>query len=221
MYLKPEASFVERRQSVGDKTGATSKKRVYRFKITLEGIRPPIWRRIMVPEGYSFWDLHVAIQDAMGWFDCHLHEFRIVNPKNGFPENIGIPDDVGFSDDEILPGWRNKIKGYFTAGSRKAEYVYDFGDDWRHVVELEGMFPAEPDVKYPCCLKGKRACPPEDCGGEWGYAEFLEKIPDPDHEERKELLAWLGREFDPEHFNPDEVEFSDPAERFRIAFQGE
>lgn len=206
---------------MGDKTGTTSKKKVYQFKITLKGIRPPIWRRIQVPEGYSFWDLHVAVQDAMGWFDCHLHEFRIVNPKNGFMENIGIPDDDGFSDDEILPGWKKKIKSYFTAGNRKAEYVYDFGDDWRHAVDLEGMFPAEVGLKYPCCLKGKRACPPEDCGGEWGYAEFLEKILDPDHEEREDLIAWVGGEFDPEHFDPGEVEFSDPAERFRIAFQGD
>lgn len=192
--------------------------KVCQFKISLKGIRPPVWRRIMVPESYSFWDLHVAIQDAMGWSDCHLHEFTMTNPKNGFLEHIGIPDDDNFFGEEILPGWKKKIRNYFTQDNLKAEYVYDFGDEWRHRVLLEGIFPAEPDVKYPVCVKGKRNCPPEDCGGVWGYADFLEKIQGPENSERKELLEWVGGEFDPEHFDPKEVVFSDPAERFKRAF---
>ncbi|MGB2728747.1 MAG: plasmid pRiA4b ORF-3 family protein [Halobacteriota archaeon] len=180
---------------------------MYQFKIALKGIKPPIWRRIQVPETYNFRDLHVAIQDAMGWIDYHLHEFEMVNPATGLKENIGIPnEDFG---EEVLPELNQKIADYFSMENQTADYVYDFGDSWEHKIQLEKILPREKNINYPICIKGKRACPPEDCGGIWGYAELLEIIRNPEHEEYEEMLEWLGGEFDPEHFDVEEVGFDD------------
>ena len=189
---------------------------VYQFKITLEGAKPPIWRRIQVPETYTFRDLHVAIQDAMGWGDGHLHEFKMTDPSTGSVVSMGIPgEDFG---EEILPEHRRKIAKYFSMENRSAEYVYDFGDNWEHDIQLEKILPGEKGATYPVCIKGKRACPPEDCGGLWGYADILEALEDPDNEETEELLDWLGEDFDPAHFDVAEVRFSDPDKRFKFAF---
>ncbi|MCK4476114.1 MAG: plasmid pRiA4b ORF-3 family protein, partial [Methanophagales archaeon] len=180
---------------------------VYQFKIALKGIKPPIWRRIQVPETYTFWDFHVAIQDAMGWIDYHLHEFELVNPSSGLSENIGIPnEDFGR---EVFPEWKQKIADYFSMENRTADYVYDFGDSWEHKIQLEKILLREKDINYPICIKGKRACPPEDCGGIWGYEELLEIIRNPEHEKHEEMLEWLGGEFDAEHFDVEEVGFDD------------
>ncbi len=123
---------------------------VYQFKITLRDIKPPIWRRIQVPETYTFWDLHVAIQDAMGWSDYHLHEFEMVNSSTDLKVNIGIPDeDFGR---EILPGWKQKIADYFSVENRSADYTYDFGDNWEHIIKLEKILPRDKNVDYPICI---------------------------------------------------------------------
>ncbi|MGB9694306.1 MAG: plasmid pRiA4b ORF-3 family protein [Fervidobacterium sp.] len=193
--------------------------RVYQFKITLQGSNPPIWRRIQVPETYTFWDLHIAIQDAMGWLDCHLHMFEIVDPSTGMKCEIGIPEKEYDEYGETLPGWKQKIADYFSMENLKANYVYDFGDNWEHNIQLEKILPREKGVNYPRCIKGKRACPPEDCGGVWGYEEFLEAIKDPKHEEHEEMLEWVGGEFDSEHFDVNEVVFDDPDKRRKIAFR--
>lgn len=194
--------------------------RVYQFKITLEGIEPPIWRRIQVPETYSFWALHVAIQDALGWEDYHLHQFEMVDPSAGTKVEIGIPvEEFGFgADREILPGWEQRIADYFSPENRLANSTYDFGDNWEHTIELEEILPQDENVEYPRCIAGKRACPPEDCGGVWGYKDFLAIIGDPENEEYEEMMEWAGGEFDPEHFDVKEVSFDDPEGRRKIAF---
>jgi len=191
---------------------------VFQFKITLEGIKPPIWRRIQVPEIYTFWDLHVAIQDAMGWDDYHFHEFEMVNPSTGLRENIGIASSDEIFGRDVLPGWGEKIADFFSMANRTASYVYDFGDSWEHKIQLEKILPREKNITYPICIKGKRACPPEDCGGIWGYTELLEIINNPEHEEYEEMMEWLGGEFDPEHFDEVEVGFDDPDKRRKFAF---
>jgi hypothetical protein len=188
---------------------------VYQFKVTLLGVKPPIWRRMQVPESYTFWDLHVALQDAMGWEDCHLHEFEMVNPSVESPVHIGMPyEDSG---EEIFPEEKQKIADYFSEENPSAYYVYDFGDSWEHEIKFEKILPRE-TINYPVCITGKRACPPEDCGGIWGYEEFLEIIKDPDHEEHEDMLDWVGGEFDPEHFDAKEVRFDDPVKRRRMIF---
>ena len=191
---------------------------VYQFHIALAGIKPTIWRRIQVPDTYSFWDLHVAIQDAMGWTDSHLHHFEVINPKTHKPELIGIPDEW---EDEvpILAGWKTPISNYFSLQNKKSLYRYDYGDDWQHDVLLEEILPKQADLQYPTCLDGKRACPPEDCGGIWGYENVLKIIKNPKHKEYKEMQEWLNRDYDPKVFDPLSVDFSNPFLRWKIAIQ--
>jgi hypothetical protein len=172
---------------------------IYQFKITLREIKPKIWRSIQVPSNYSFWDFHVAIQDAMGWQDYHLHQFTIINPKTGESEVIGIADDESFQ--EIIAGKKAKISKYFLSPKDKANYEYDFGDGWEHEITLEKILPVNANDKYPQCIAGARACPPEDCGGVYGYENLLKIIKDPNHEEYKEQIKWLGGEFNPEDFD--------------------
>jgi len=194
--------------------------RVYQFKITLRDITPAIWRRIQIEEDSSFWGLHVAIQDAMGWLDCHLHAFRVRNPSTGAEEMVGIPADDGFGD-PFLPGWELFVADYFTTAGETAMYEYDFGDGWEHEVVLEEVVASTPRGRYPRCLAGERACPPEDCGGVGGYEDFLKIIADPSHDEHEEMLEWAGGKFDPEAFDSKKVRFDDPGKRFQRAFGGE
>jgi hypothetical protein len=185
---------------------------VYQFKITLKDSKPPIWRRIQVPENYSFWDLHVAIQDAMGWMDYHLHVFEI-GTYGGFGSiEIGIPEA-----NEHLKSVKEKISKYFSPTHPKVMYVYDFGDDWEHTILLEKIVPADPAQSYPLCLAGKRACPPEDCGGLYGYYNMLEILSHPKHPQYQDYLSWLDGDFDPDAFDPKEVVFDDPKKRQRLS----
>jgi hypothetical protein len=196
-----------------------AKRDVLGFKVTLRKVRPAVWRRIEVPAKYTFWDLHVAIQDAMGWLDCHLHLFRVRNVRGHIAE-IGIPDEDGFEDDTvILPGWTIPLADYFFRIGAEAEYEYDFGDGWVHALRLESIAPRVPRTRYPRCNSGARRCPPEDCGGPHGYARLLAILRNPQHEEYMETVAWLGGPFDPAAFDPAAVRFDNPAKRWRIAFQ--
>ena len=194
----------------------------FQFKITLQGLRPPIWRRIVVPSSYTFWDLHVAIQDAMGWLDYHLHLFRIRNPTNGVRVEIGIPSGEQFWDEpEPLCGWAVPIASYFTLSNRRATYLYDFGDGWQHSVVLEEIVPLEGSMTLPVCLAGRRRCPPEDCGGIGGYERFLEILGDTSHEEHEDMLVWAGGSFDSGQFERAAIQFDDPYERWQLAFESD
>lgn len=199
-----------------------TKKQVYQFKVSLKGIEPVIWRQIVVPASYSFWNLHVAIQDSMGWSDCHLHMFRIANPETGVIDEIGIPDDDSFEDDPVChPGWELPIADYFMEPGDRADYEYDFGDSWNHEVFLEGIILREPKTKYPKCTGGKRACPPEDCGGIGGYEMLLKILRDPSHEEHESMMEWVGGRYDSKAFEPKNVRFDNPRKRWKIAFANE
>ncbi|OQY09173.1 MAG: hypothetical protein B6I30_10185 [Desulfobacteraceae bacterium 4572_187] len=190
-------------------------KKVYQFKITLLDSNPVIWRKIAVPETYTFWDLHVAIQDAMGWEDCHLHEYKIRNPLNNIECEIGYPDDE-YRAGEVLKGWEQPIKKFFTEKNNKALYQYDFGDDWHHEIKLEKITDKIEGKKYPLCLAGERACPPEDCGGIWGYENLLKVMSDPSHEEYEEMKEWIGEDFDPAKFDIKKVRFTNPQARLKM-----
>jgi len=195
---------------------------IHQFKITLRGISPPIWRRIQVPAAYSFWDLHVAIQDSMGWLDYHLHEFHIKKPRGRKEVLIGIPESE--ADRNFIPGWEVPIEAYFNEPGTTAIYNYDFGDDWCHEVLLEGILLKDPSVKYPVCVAGERACPPEDCGGIYGYESLLQILEKPRSKKYKEMVSWLSGHaknyfpYQPDHFDPNTVEFWDPAKRWQMAF---
>lgn len=169
---------------------------LYQFQITLLDIDPAIWRRIQVPDG-TLADLHNHIQAAFGWENCHLHQFEIDGERYG---PLG-PEDFDFSDD-LLDEADVRLSALIPQSGRRSRwmYEYDFGDSWRHEVVFEGFPPADPKAKYPRCVDGARACPPEDCGGPWGYADYLAALADPEHEEHDDLLEW-GGPFDPEAFD--------------------
>jgi hypothetical protein len=191
---------------------------VHQFLIVLPNTDPPVWRRIQVPESYSFWDLHVAIQDAMGWLDCHLHEFRVmVDSKTGRLARFGIPIDDSFGQPPVQPDWTVAVSDVVRRGDLPMLYVYDFGDDWRHAVMYEGGVQLDGGAQYPRCVAGARKCPPEDCGGVHGYIELLEAIRDPKHERHSELLEWLGGGFDPDDFDRRKIRFDDPKKRWKKA----
>ena len=195
-------------------------KLVHQFLIVLSGTDPLVWRRIQVPEKYSFWDLHVAIQDAMGWLDSHLHEFRLLDSEARAVVSIGIPVDDEPDARPVVPGWDVPLSKFFDPRgwhAPPAAYAYDFGDDWEHVVVHEGMESAEDRLSYPRCLSGARRCPPEDCGGVHGYAEFLQAMADPKHPEHESMREWAGP-FDPDDFTPAKVKFDDPRKRWKKAF---
>jgi hypothetical protein len=191
---------------------------VLQFEVVLQDIAPSVWRRFQIPEkGATFWSLHCAIQDSFGWLDYHLHEFR--NKVGDADVRIGIPDgDVPPQIEGVLASWRTPLQAPFLVS--QLLYVYDFGDDWKHQVTFEGPRDRAPGRKYPCCLDGERACPPEDCGGPFGYADFLEAVANPDHPQHSELLRWAGGSFDPEDFEASAVRFSNPKVRLRKAGLG-
>lgn len=174
---------------------------VFRLKITLTGIRPLIWRRVETKD-CTLAELHDIIQLSMGWLDGHLHLFEIGDEQLGLPEQW--KDGLG-GDEEVLDSRKVRLSRLVQTGRTRFRYVYDMGDDWNHSIVIEKTVPAEADAHYPRCTGGELACPPEDCGGVWGYADLLEALQGPPSERREELLEWLDREFDPEAFSPDEV----------------
>jgi hypothetical protein len=201
-----------------------SRTKVCQFRITLRGVEPPVWRRVEVPATYTLWDLHVAIQDAMGWKDYHLHVFRVQDPKTGEQVEVGIPHEDAFEDSQpVLPGWEHPLRDFFVQPGTAALYEYDFGDGWEHDVVLEETVQRVKGRKYPRCIGGARACPPEDCGGVPGYGRLLSIIFDPGHEEFADTMTWLGGAgaFDPETFKASKVRFDNPRVRWNRAFQAQ
>ena len=172
---------------------------IYHLKITLAEVKPPIWRRIRVPGEANLGWLHAVIQVAMGWTNSHLHHFRIGEQLYGDPllmqenfEELEYEDSTGTKISDMLPSNGKRFR---------FEYEYDFGDGWRHEILFEGPVGAKPGQGYPVCVEGARACPPEDVGGAWGYADFVKAIGDPHNKEHAELLQWAGGAFDPEAFD--------------------
>lgn len=168
---------------------------LYQLKVTLQGIRPPIWRRLVVPDG-SLARLHEVIQAAMGWENYHLYAFEIGGTDYADPESAG---ELGMRDAR-----RARLGDVVPGAKFKFIYNYDFGDDWRHEVLVEKVLPPGSVAEVPTCLDGKRACPPEDVGGPWGYPAFLEALADPKHARHEEVVEWIGA-FDPEAFDRDAV----------------
>lgn len=169
-------------------------RQIYQLRITLADVTPPVWRRVLVPGGYTLDRVHRAIQYAMGWQNCHLHSFEIDG------EQYGEPDPDG----ELA--LRDELDARLDAVAGKGDcftYTYDFGDWWEHHVTVEDVVPADPNQAYPVCREGERACPPEDIGGPDGYAHLLEALVDPAHPDHAAMREWLGRRYDPEAFVPD------------------
>jgi hypothetical protein len=154
----------------------------------------------------------------MGWKDSHVHEFKLINPSTDLMEVIGIPGEEFEGETEVQAGWKKKVADYFPATGIGAGYIYDLGDTWQHTLEFEGIFPRVQGIGYPLCLDGRRACPPEDCGGIEGFHDFLEAALVLGHKDQREVLAWSGGEFDPRRFDPQKVIFDDPRKRWKAIF---
>ena len=169
---------------------------VYQLKITLRDIKPPVWRRVQTKD-CSLAKLHAIIQTCMGWDGYHLHAFEIGDEQYGEPD----PDGMMETEDER----KVKLSQVVDGGIKKFRYTYDFGDNWEHDIQVEKTLHSEPGVRYPHCTDGKRASPPEDCGGPWGYGDFLEAIQNPSHPEHADMTEWIGGEFDPEKFDIEAV----------------
>jgi Plasmid pRiA4b ORF-3-like protein len=178
----------------------TSKKAatIFQIKMTLKGIDPPIWRRIHTAD-CTLEEVHEIIQVTMGWEFEHLYRFTI--------GGVDYADLEMTSDEEVEDACATRLSAVLPAENRRPRfaYEYDFGDEWIHQLIVEERFLPKEGVKYPICVGGQRACPPEDCGGPWAYADFVEAIGDPDHRRHEELLEWVGGEFDPERFDQEAV----------------
>ena len=174
-----------------------SKAPIYRIKVTLRHVAPPVWRRIEVPADIKLGKLHHVLQITMGWTDSHLHGFRAGRVNYVVP-NPDLPDDIHNE--------RNVRLDQIADEGDTIIYDYDFGDSWGHDLKIEKVLPPQPDAHYPRCLKGNRACPPENCGGPPGYERLLDALKDPKHEDHEEMLEWIGGDFNSEAFDLDEVD---------------
>ncbi len=195
----------------------------YQFKVSLKDINPPVWRRIRISGDATMWELATAIIEAMGWVGYHLHGFRFYDGKFGKMVSIGLPNEW---EESLRQKERKMIDEYvaqwFSLEKRtRAIHDYDYGDGWEHAVVLEDIQPKEEGILYPQCMKGKRACPPEDCGGIGGYEWLIDVIQrGPKNAEERDMIEWYkemtGREPDEQLiweevdvFHPEEVTFSD------------
>ena len=169
---------------------------IYQLKIVLRDIEPPIFRILQIKGNASLGKLHDYIQGVMGWDDCHLHEFNINGQRYRAEEQMYEDIDEPDCHDER----EYRINKLLKEGD-SFQYIYDYGDYWEHEITVEKIIPPEDDVYYPICSYGKRACPPEDCGGPWGYNEFLEILKDPKHEEYEHYSDWVGEHFNSEVFD--------------------
>lgn len=167
---------------------------VLTLRVQLEGVHPPVWRRLEVLGSTPLSDLHHVLQLALSWQDSHLHAFFHGDRRYGVPF-----DDDGELIDESLVA----VGDLLASEGDLLRYVYDFGDDWLHTIELESMGLPEMGVKYPRCTGGERKTPPEDAGGPPGYALMLEALADPKHEDHHQYAMWAPYDFDPEYFNAD------------------
>jgi hypothetical protein len=178
--------------------GVESGEELFQLRVMLDDTDPQVWRRVLVPASIRLDRLHGVLQAALGWTDSHLHVFIIGEVRYGwrdpdFDEDIAAEDTVRLAD----------IAGLGTV----VGYEYDFGDGWEHEILVEAVVSSEPGVVYPRCVDGAAACPPEDCGGTWGYRDLRETLADPGTADHEEMLDWLGIEdagqFDPAAFDLD------------------
>ena len=186
---------IQARRATANESGS-----VLQLKLSLRGVsKPPVWRRLLVPADLRLDRLHDVIQTAMGWTDTHLHVFSTALGDYGVPDpELGFKNERNARLGQLLKQRGDRIR-----------YAYDFGDGWEHDVVLEQRLDPDPEVPIPACLAGKGACPPEDCGGPWGYADLKQTLAEPDHEDHDAMVDWLGLdsadEFDPAACDVDEI----------------
>ena len=205
--------------------------KVYQIRISLNDIEPPIWRQVLVQSDITLGRMHDLIQIVMGWTDDHLHQFMLRIKKykpmpgemarqlepGGFDDTlfyrmggrrIFVPKTTPWGDPTGMEGEDESAVTLAEACPKvksKLTYEYDFGDGWKHTIEVRKIVDPDPAAKYPTCQAGEQACPPEDCGGPWGYGNLLAMLDGPDDKRDEELMDWLGDEFDPDAFDLEKV----------------
>jgi Plasmid pRiA4b ORF-3-like protein len=197
--LEPDA------KRLGKAPGAKSGEVVVQIKVKLLGVsKPPVWRRLQLRADTRLDHLHEMIVAAFGWEDYHMHSFASGSDEFGVHDpELGLVDERHVGLGELIAGVGDRLR-----------YTYDFGDNWQHEIVVEELLDADPGIHYPILLAAKGACPPEDCGGPWGYAELKEILADPSHEQHHEMLEWLGldnaSDFDPNAVATDEIDHELP-----------
>ncbi len=178
------------------------------FKVQIKGItKPPVWRRLAIPDTFTFEQFHYAIQHAFNWYNAHLFSFSPSGIGSSYEIQIpyGGPEDTGWG--EIKDAQKLKLKTLFKEEKQTFIYTYDFGDNWEHKITLEKLTPEK--ISKPSCLTGKGKRPPEDCGGVWGYQDFLETVNNPQQPEYEETREWAllaeGEEWDVREFDIEKV----------------
>lgn len=179
----------------------TAELTVHQLKVTLRGVRPPIWRRIIVASDTPLSELAALLEAAMGWMGGHLHAFHVGDVVYEMPDPDSLGSGLQLSTDERTVTVAEVLDG----PKARLRWDYDFGDDWEHDVVVEEVLTADPALDYPICVTGRRACPPDDCGGTFGYADLLAALKDPRHDRHDELTEWMPGGFDPESFGADEA----------------
>lgn len=172
--------------------------KIYQLKISLDSIRPQIWRRFQVRSDINLVNLHTAIQPVMGWTNSHLYCFEAYGVEYG-------DTDLIEPDLEMLDASEFTVEFFFPRSRSKCHYIYDLGDNWQHTIVLEKKLEPEPGENYPCCIDGARNCPPEDCGGIDGYKELLRVLRNPNHEDYQMMRQWAGARWNPETFSCESV----------------
>lgn len=174
---------------------------IVQIKVKLLGVaKPPVWRRLQLRADTRLDQLHEILQATLGWENYHMHMFSFSEEKFGIPDR-----ELGFSDE------RQATLGELIDLGARFRYTYDFGDNWEHEILVEDLLDADPDTHYPVLVAAKGACPPEDCGSPWGYANLKEILADPNHDEHQEMLEWLGldnaSEFDPAAVATEDIDY--------------
>jgi hypothetical protein len=184
-------------------TAAKSAVPSYHLKVVLVGSQPLIWRRLHVPGNANLGWLHAVLQVAMGWTNSHLHHFLTAGERYADPRNN---DEMGFGEKPDRDESKATLMQVAPTVGDQFGYEYDFGDSWMHAITVEKILPPDPAVaKSSLCLDGARACPPEDCGGIWGYADLLKTLKNRKHRQHQEMTAWIGGAFDPERFDAAQI----------------
>ena len=179
---------------------------IARLKVTLKGIRPPIWRRLEVPVEMSLARLSDVILAAFGWTNSHMHEFAVGQRRIGMPDAddwqppARPPAAALFGRPPLEDEATIDLAAVLVSRLRRLTYTYDFGDNWQHLVQVEEFQHRAASRVYPRCTAGRRSAPPEDCGGVCGYEHLLAVLADHGHEEHAELRAWCPS-FDPQEFD--------------------
>jgi hypothetical protein len=173
--------------------------KIYEVTITLEGISPAIWRRLLIPSDLFLHDFHKVIQTTMGWDNQHLHLFLKGNKL------FGLQDDDWMGNPSFQDYTAIRVNDLLRRPGDQMIYQYDMGDNWKHLVRLDQEHDSEPDAYYPVCIDGARECPPEDCGGPEGYKEMIEAVRDPSSPHHRFFKALFPEGLDPEFFDKEVI----------------